>query len=205
MDNGVTTFANWVTVTAKSLGYRTDAQLAAAIKVQQSTVTRWRQGKQPQIRHLVEIARLFKMPIDSLLVLSGHVPEDLIGDTRPAGAPMTESVRRIRDAPLTDMQKDALQAYWSHRLDEERSRLNDLIEGIIESEDRSRQDVGSWTARVLVLAGDTDRVAHTYQLLRKLFAIDAAPRKRRRRVSQRDSAAEQSLWDDDDIDTPEKP
>lgn len=196
MDNGESTFADWVSATAKGLGYKTDAQLAAAIGVQQSTVTRWRQGNQPQIRHLVALAYLFKMRIDPLLAMSGHVPPDLLGDAGPAGPPMTESVRRIHDAPLSDMQKHALQQYWSHRLDEERSRLSALIEGIVESENRSRHDVGSWVNRVLAIAADTDRAAHTYQVFETLFAVEAAPRKRRRRASS-------DLWEDDDIDTPE--
>ncbi|UBU11623.1 helix-turn-helix domain-containing protein [Nonomuraea gerenzanensis] len=194
MDNEMTTFAEWVSTTAKGLGYRTDAQLAAAIGVQQSTVTRWRQGNQPQIKHLVELARLFKMKIDPLLALSGHVPADLLSDAAPPGLPMTESVRRIRDAPLTPMQKDALQNYWNHRLDEERSRLNNLIEGIVESERRGRQEVAVWAGRALVLAGHSDRAAHTTQLLGTLFAVEAAPRKRRRRTAN----SMEPLWEDDD-------
>lgn len=203
MNNEMTTFADWVSATAKGLGYRTDAQLAAAIGVTQSTVTRWRQGQQPQIKHLVELARLFKMKIDPLLAMSGHVPHDLLDATEPPGPPVTESVRRILDAPLSEMQKHALQTYWNHRLDEERSRLSDLIDGIVESENRSRQEAGLWVAGALSLAGNTDRDAHTYQLLSTLFAIEAAPRKRRRRGSGAETTTTSALWEDDDIDTPE--
>lgn len=186
MDKQTTAFADWVSVTAKSLGYKTDAALADAIKVQQSTVTRWRQGNQPQIKHLVALARLFGMRIDPLLAMSGHVPADLLGDAGPAEPPTTESVRRIQDAPLSEMQKHALQQYWGHRLDEERSLLNALIEGIVESESQPRLDVGTWVNRMLIVTGHTDRTLHTFQVLQNLYAVEAAPRKRRRRSSQQD-------------------
>lgn len=179
----MTEFAAWVSTTARSLGYKTDAALASAINVQQSTVTRWRQGNQPQIKHLVALARLFKMGIEPLLTLSGHVPSDVLSDGKPPEQPITESVRRIRDAPLSDMQKKALQEYWNRRLDEERQLLGDLIDGALKSEDWSRQEGGHWVSHLVARSAISTRSHDTAILVEQLFAVEAAPRKRRRRGS----------------------
>lgn len=185
MDNNETTaFADWVSTTARGFGYKTDAALAQAIGVQQSTVTRWRHGNQPQIKHLVALAYLFRMRIDPLLAMSGHVPADLLGDSEPAGPPMTESVRRIRDAPLADMQKDALTRYWNKRLDEERSKLFHLIDMAAYSNDgKSKQEIGQALLHAVLRGTHSIAHMHLVDLVQELMAVEAAPRKRRRRSS----------------------
>ncbi|MEU7861174.1 helix-turn-helix transcriptional regulator [Nonomuraea sp. NPDC049141] len=186
MTNEPNAFAEWVSAVAKSFGYKTDAQLAAAIGVQQSTVTRWRSGNRPQVKHLVELARLFSMKIDPLLAMSGHVPADLLNDASPPGPPMTESVRRIRDASLSDFQKEALSLYWEQRLDEERHKLYTVIAYLEGSEDAPKHDVGTELLRVIAFAGRQESLFHLTDLMETLVSVEAAPRKRRRRGSRQD-------------------
>lgn len=199
MENAAnTSFAEWVSATAKGLGYRTDAQLAAAIGVQQSTVTRWRQGNQPQIKHLVALARLFQMKIGPLLAVSGHVPADLLSDAGPPEPPLTESFRRIRDAPLTDFQKAVLSQYWEQRLWEERQRLGHLIDWIASTEDRPRPEVGTSVVTTIIQGARSSLVTHVAELVERLVAVDATPRRRKRRATQRDPFEGPESWDDDD-------
>ncbi|WP_157251059.1 helix-turn-helix domain-containing protein [Nonomuraea typhae] len=183
----MTEFADWLSTTARGLGYRTDAQLAAALEVQQSTVTRWRKGNQPQIKHLIEMARLFQMPVAPLLVLAGHVPADLLGGVEPAGLPMTESVRRIRDAPLTDLQKKALTVYWDKRLADERQKLSYLIDWIAAGDSTSRQEAGDSLLDLITQGVRSQAATHLMELIETLVAIEATPRKRRRRTVRQDS------------------
>ncbi|MGW4641830.1 helix-turn-helix domain-containing protein [Sphaerisporangium sp. NPDC004334] len=183
MEPATSAFADWVNATARGLGYRTDAQLAGAIGVQQSTITRWRQGAQPQIKHLVELARLFKMRIDPLLAMSGHVPPDLLGDARPSGPPVTESVHRIRAAQITDESRKLLFNYWDDRLSEERARLYLLIEWIADVE---REGPGTRETLIGSIADllQSDLEVQVMQLLFEIAGVETRSRKRRRRVEK---------------------
>ncbi|MCG5220290.1 helix-turn-helix domain-containing protein [Streptosporangium sp. KLBMP 9127] len=129
MEDTTRAFAEWVSATARGLGFRTDAQLAKALGVQQSTVTRWRTGSQPQIKHLVAISRLFKMKIEPLLALSGHVPPELLSNNEVPQSPLpvTASQRMIRDAHVPLEVKEVFERYWESRLREERNRLSALM------------------------------------------------------------------------------
>ncbi|WP_326645069.1 hypothetical protein OG884_12065 [Streptosporangium sp. NBC_01755] len=129
MEDTTSVFADWVTATARALGYRSDAQLADALSVQQSTVTRWRKGSQPQIKHLVELSKLFKMKIEPLLVLSGHVPPELLSNATVSPSPEPQSVaqRMIEEAKLPSEVKEVFRHYWQLRLKEEWKRLSELM------------------------------------------------------------------------------
>ncbi|MEU7742007.1 hypothetical protein [Nonomuraea sp. NPDC049158] len=186
----MTTFADWVSTTAKGFGYKTDAALAQAIGVQQSTVTRWRQGNQPQIKHLVALAYLFRMRIDPLLAMSEHVPADLLSDADPPGPPMTESVRHIRDASLSDNHKEALTRYWDQRLNEERQKLYRLISYLEQSEEAPKQAAGDELLHMLRLTVQTHAGHHLTELVEATMSVEASLRKRRRRGSRLDDLAE---------------
>lgn len=190
MDDPTTEFADWVAATARGFGYRTDAQLAAAIKVQQSTVTRWRQGSQPSIRHLVALARLFQMRIGPLLAMSGHVPPDLLSDAELPGPPVTESVRRILEAPVSDSQRAHLLEYWDRRLDEERTRLTRLISWISASEETSKRDAGERLTAALYSLTQSKVGLHVLTLIANVFTIEMSPATRRRRSPKREGPLE---------------
>ncbi|MFC5821128.1 helix-turn-helix domain-containing protein [Nonomuraea harbinensis] len=120
-------FYVWLAATARASGYGSDAQLAEALGLQQSTVSRWRKGTRPHITHLVKLGQLFRMSIEPMLVMSGHVPADLLGNTEPPALPTPQIVRQIQEAPLPDGVKKALLEYWDERLEEEQTRVAELI------------------------------------------------------------------------------
>ncbi|MEV0227998.1 helix-turn-helix domain-containing protein [Nonomuraea sp. NPDC050786] len=186
MEDTTSAFGEWVDQTARALGYRTDAQLADALGVQQSTVTRWRKGSQPQIKHLVGLAKLFKMKIEPLLALSGHVPPELLSDRATPEIPFTETVRRIREAPLDTVLKDALLRYWDQRLAEERTRVYETIKALQDMPKKPGHGIplSAWAIAELT---ETNLPEHLSTLLAEvsnhLEAGDRRRKKRRRRMS----------------------
>lgn len=122
------TFSEWVTSTGRALGYTNNAALARALGVQQSTVSRWKTGSKPSVEHLNKISELFGVDLKVLLVLAGYIeaaplsPEEL----QPAAA-RTNAETMIDAADLTGEQKELLQRFWVQRLEEEESRLTDVI------------------------------------------------------------------------------
>lgn len=120
-------FYDWLATTARANGYGSDAQLAEALGLQQSTVSRWRKGTRPHITHLVKLGQLFRMSIEPMLTMSGHVPPDLLRNTEPPAPPTPPIVRQIQEASLPDGVKKALLDYWDERLAEEQTRVTELI------------------------------------------------------------------------------
>ncbi|WP_165781087.1 helix-turn-helix domain-containing protein [Streptosporangium minutum] len=178
MEATSTPFADWVTTTGRGLGYQTDAQLAAAIGVQQSTVTRWRSGSQPSIKHLVSLAEVFGMKISPLLAMSGHVPPELLNEAEAPTPPVTETVRRIQESPLSERQKAHLFDYWSRRLADERERLWQIMELIEEAEGTDKRTVGDRLQQALLTLTHSNITSHVVTLLSNLFALEASPRRR---------------------------
>lgn len=179
MDASSTPFADWVATTGKGLGYRTDAQLAAAIGVQQSTVTRWRtENSQPQIKHLVALAQLFGMKIGPLLAMSGHVPPELLNDVEPPEPPVTETVRRIQDSELSPLQKTHLLVYWDRRLADERDRLWRIMDWIEETDGTDKRKAGEDLEGRLTTFTKSNVTVHVFALLSSLFTLEVSPRRR---------------------------
>ncbi|MGW0587479.1 helix-turn-helix domain-containing protein [Streptosporangium sp. NPDC002607] len=185
-----TQFTDWVTATSRGLGYKTDAQLAAAIGVQQSTITRWRtEGSQPQIKHLVALARVFGMKIGPLLAMSGHVPPELLNDAELPAPAVTETVRRIQDSSLNDRQKKHLLDYWERRLTDERERLWKVMDLTEEAERAtSRKIVSDKFQQALFALTSSNLNAHIFTLLSNLFTLDVSPKRRATRGRTRETA-----------------
>lgn len=124
-------FATWLASMSVALGYPREADLARALDLPQSTVSRWRKGSRPSVEHLWRLGRLLKTDLEPLLVLAGHIPGNTGVD--PFAAPpsppsaTTETVRRIKDADMPERMKDVVFAYWERRLAEERSRVYAFI------------------------------------------------------------------------------
>ncbi|MFI6504935.1 helix-turn-helix domain-containing protein [Nonomuraea typhae] len=143
-------FWDWFSKTAAGLGYRTEAALARALQTSPSTVLRWRKGTRPTIPHLLKISSLFGVRLESLLVLSGHVPADLVQDSRIPEPPdsVTPTERIIRESDLDDRMADLMNSYWASRIDEERKRVQRLIDLLMSdsvpfSDERFSEEVGS--------------------------------------------------------------
>ncbi|WP_157254025.1 helix-turn-helix domain-containing protein [Nonomuraea typhae] len=143
-------FWDWFSKTAKGLGYRTEAALARALQTSPSTVLRWRKGTRPTIPHLLKISSLFGVRLESLLVLSGHVPADLVQDSRVPEPPghVTPTERIIRESDLDERMAELMNSYWASRIDEERKRVQRLIELLMSdavplSSDQFSEEVGS--------------------------------------------------------------
>lgn len=166
-------FADWLSRTARGLGYTSDIQLARALGIQPSTISRWRtKGLRPSVEHLLRISKLFGINIVPLLALAGHVPPEAVADSEvpEPPSPVTETVRRIEDAQLDDLYKKILLAYWDRRLEEERNRVYAMID-LFESwqAKQKRPDAGTRALKLL----DTRLPAHVQQAFEELVgALD---------------------------------
>ncbi|MGV9309555.1 MULTISPECIES: helix-turn-helix domain-containing protein [unclassified Nonomuraea] len=123
-------FWDWFSRTAAGLGYRSDASLARALDASPSTVLRWRKGARPTIAQLLKISSLFGVRLESLLVLSGHVPAELVQDPSVPEPPdhVTPTERIILEAELDQQLASIMNTYWAQRIDEERRRVQRLID-----------------------------------------------------------------------------
>ncbi|MBN6058322.1 XRE family transcriptional regulator, partial [Nonomuraea sp. RK-328] len=159
-------FYDWLSLTARAAGYASDAALAEALDLQQSTVSRWRKGTRPHITHLVKLGRLFHMNIEPMLVLSGHVPAELLGNTEPPEPPVPQAVRQLQEASLPDGVKNALLRYWDQRHTEEHTRVTELAK-LLESAAGGGGLTQSAMADAIVLA-ESDLPRHFAELLRQV-------------------------------------
>ncbi|MGW5686493.1 hypothetical protein [Nonomuraea sp. NPDC003754] len=158
-------FYEWLSLTARARGYASDAALAEALELQQSTVSRWRKGTRPHITHLVKLGRLFRMSIEPMLVLSGHVPAELLGNTEPPEPPVPQAVRQFQEASLPDGVKNALLRYWDQRHTEEDARVTGLVK-LLESAAGGGGLTQAAMANAFVLAG-SDLPRHFAELMQQ--------------------------------------
>ncbi|MEV0351552.1 helix-turn-helix transcriptional regulator [Nonomuraea sp. NPDC050680] len=172
-------FYDWLSATARGHGYASDAALAEALELQQSTVSRWRKGTRPHITHLVKLGRLFRMSIEPMLVLTGHVPHDLLGNAEPPAPPTSPTVREIQEAPLPDNIKGVLLQYWDQRLNEEQARVGELLE-VFKSADGSALTPAA-TADAFALAS-SDLPQHFADAMREAAHVLESVGRRTRRT-----------------------
>jgi transcriptional regulator with XRE-family HTH domain len=137
MIEGPNAFASWLGTMGAALGYTNDAQLAKALEVNQSIVSRWRRGSQPSAAHLWRVGRLFRTDLEALLVLSGHIPALPDEQSAPQVSPSDEALaaahRRIvkLEAELDRMRTG---------IDVIRGGLGDLLgANATDEQDRSRR------------------------------------------------------------------
>ncbi|MBC6456353.1 helix-turn-helix domain-containing protein [Actinomadura sp. HBU206391] len=177
-------FATWLESTAQALGYTSDSALAKALEVKQSTVSRWKRSAtaKPSTEHLLRISKLFRIQLEPLLVLSGHVPADAVGQSEMPPAAVTATERQIADAEVPDEVRELLRRYWDARTREEQSRLTDLIALIIDA--RAAEKVPAHhvrTAVELVETGVESHVLGTLLQAREAYAgLKRRPAKTRR-------------------------
>lgn len=153
-------FPRWLADMSRALGYAREADLARALGLPQSTVSRWRKGSRPSVEHLVRLSRVLKTELEPLLVLSGHVDADIGVDVlaRPPEppSPRTETVRRIEEADLSEEMKVILRQYWDKRLVEERGRVYRFIDMFSDPNEADFDDMKVLLAK----AYETDLPAH---------------------------------------------
>lgn len=123
-------FIDWLTAMTRALGYNRDSELARALQVDQSIVSRWRKGSRPSVEHLARVSALTGTPLEPLLVLADYVSASAVRNaTVPEPpAPTTPGERVIKEARIPDVLKNELRGYWSHRMREERARLSNLVQ-----------------------------------------------------------------------------
>ncbi|MET7327456.1 helix-turn-helix transcriptional regulator [Nonomuraea sp. NPDC005650] len=171
---------------ARAMGYPTDASLAEALEISPSTILRWRRGSRPSVEHLAKLSGILGVRLEGLLALAGHVSPgvfDTRADLPEPPSPITETVRRITDSPLSDESKDALIKYWNERLAEERALVYELIR-ILDGAERGEVDVVDDLATILRLASQPELSSHLVELLKRVTGIlhGSKPRSRRRRA-----------------------
>lgn len=181
-----TSFSSWLTQMARAMGYPTDASLAEAIGLSPSTILRWRRGSRPSVEHLARLSNILGVRLEGLLALAGHVRPgifDANADLPEPPSPITETVRRITDSPLSEASKDALIKYWNERLAEERALVYELIR-ILNGAERGEVDVVDDLATILRLASQPELSSHLVELLRRVTAIlhRSKPKTRQRRA-----------------------
>jgi transcriptional regulator with XRE-family HTH domain len=169
------------------MGYPTDASLAEALEISPSTILRWRRGSRPSVEHLARLSNILGVRLEGLLALAGHVSPgvfDTKADVPVPPSPITETVRRITDSPLSDASKDALIKYWNERLTEERALVYELIR-IVAGAERGEVDVVDDLAAILRLASQPELSSHLVELLRRVRGIlhRSKPRSRQRRAA----------------------
>lgn len=168
------------------MGYPTDASLAEALEISPSTILRWRRGSRPSVEHLAKLSSILGVRLEGLLALAGHVSPgvfDANADLPEPPSPITETVRRITDSPLSDASKDALIKYWNERLAEERALVYELIR-ILDGAERGAVDVVDDLATILRLASQPELSSHLVELLKRVTGIlhRSKPRSRQRRA-----------------------
>ncbi|MGW4958205.1 helix-turn-helix domain-containing protein [Nonomuraea sp. NPDC004186] len=173
---------------ARAMGYPTDASLAEALEISPSTILRWRRGSRPSVEHLARLSNTLGVRLEGLLALAGHVSPsvfDAKADLPEPPSPITETVRRITDSPLSDASKDALIKYWNERLTEERALVYELIR-ILAGAERGEVDVVDDLAAVLRLAAQPELSSHLVELLRRVTGVlhRPKPRSRPRRAAE---------------------
>lgn len=153
-------FPRWLADMSRALGYAREADLARALGLPQSTVSRWRKGSRPSVEHLVRLSRVLKTELEPLLVLSGHVDADIGVDVlaRPPEppSPRTETVRRIEEADMPEAMRAVLRYYWDKRLQEERARVYRFIDQFSGRLEPSLDEMKDWLAK----AYETDLPQH---------------------------------------------
>ncbi|WP_168221167.1 transcriptional regulator [Actinomadura sp. WMMA1423] len=156
---------------SRALGYAREADLARALDLPQSTVSRWRKGSRPSVEHLVRVSQLLKTQLEPLLVLAGHVDPAVGANIRstPPEPPehRTETVRRIEEADLSEDMKETLRRYWDRRLIEERARVYRFIDQFSDAIEPSMEEMKSWLAR----AYETDLPAHVTSTFLDLLSM----------------------------------
>lgn len=123
-------FVDWLTGMTRALGYSRDSDLARALEVDQSIISRWRRGSRPSVTHLVKVSDLTRTQLEPLLVLAGWVPASAVRNAETPEPPsqVTVGQRMIRDSSLPADVQEVLLEYWEARMQEERGRLHELIE-----------------------------------------------------------------------------
>lgn len=164
-DTAANPFIEWLTPTARALGYARDSDLARALEVDQSVVSRWKKGSQPSVKHLARISELTGTQLEPLLVLAGYLHPSRARHAKTPEPTATPGERIIKKSPMPDVLKNELRAYWSQRMREERNRLAHLVDIIQHTADGKLQSdkiLEQIAARVFV----TDLSNHVADLLR---------------------------------------
>jgi transcriptional regulator with XRE-family HTH domain len=153
-------FTDWLDTTVRALGYRNDAELARALDVDQSVVSRWRTGSQPNVSHLGKIGQILGIALEPLLVLSGHCEPSMV---RNPNMLITAAERTIDAADLDKKTKQQLRDYWTSRMDEEHERLGQIIAVLGEHPRRKADELLHW----LVAFAATTRATAAAHLFRE--------------------------------------
>lgn len=107
-----TPFSEWITPAARAAGYTTSGQLANALGINRSTISRWEYGgHQPSVKHLARISDVFGVDLRELLAMAGHITPDQAGRATVGVPPMIreghvavsrEDLRIVLAGPLPD-------------------------------------------------------------------------------------------------------
>lgn len=134
-DAAASTFIGWLTATARALGYNRDSDLARALQVDQSVVSRWRKGSQPSVKHLAKVSDLTGTQLVPLLVLAGYLHPSRARHAKAPQPTSTPGERLISESSLPDELKNEVRDFWGRRMREERTRLLHLLEIIEQTAD----------------------------------------------------------------------
>jgi transcriptional regulator with XRE-family HTH domain len=154
-------FIDWLTGMTRALGYSRDADLARALGIDQSIVSRWRRGSRPSVEHLARVSTLTKTQLEPLLVLAGYVSADAVRQAEVPEPPaaVDPAERMIWEAPIDDTEKPAFMRYYQRRIEEERQRLAKLL---------ALASLADDTAATGVEAAQSDLPSHIVTLFREL-------------------------------------
>ncbi|MBB4699328.1 helix-turn-helix transcriptional regulator [Sphaerisporangium siamense] len=181
-------FWSWLHTHAGGLGYRSEARLARALDVSPTTVMRWKRGAKPSIDQLLKIGEVLGVKLEPLLVLSGLVPAEALGnpDMPVSPSPVTPGERLIIGSGLDQHLQDLLQKYWKSRLSEERSRVEKLID-MMKSDIRLAMLDNTAASQMLSKLPQSDLQEHLTEVILQWIVyqhVNAAaadkPRRRRR-------------------------
>jgi transcriptional regulator with XRE-family HTH domain len=69
----VTPFGQWLDTVVPAI-FKTDAELARALGVNQGNVTRWRRGRVPAVQSLYKLAEVTGVSMEYLIRVAGYQP-----------------------------------------------------------------------------------------------------------------------------------
>lgn len=156
------TFSDWLTTTTRALGYARDSDVARALQIDQSIVSRWRKGSQPSVKHLDRISDLTGTPLEPLLVLAGYLHPSRARHGKTLKPAATPGERMINEAQIDEQEKPIFRRYWEVRSAEEKDRLAKLL---LLSGAVKKGDMDAATA-ISVEARTTELSVHIMELYR---------------------------------------
>ena len=178
-------FAEWLITMSRALGYKRDSEFARALKVEQSTISRWRRGGRPSVEHLAKVSTLTGTQLEPLLVLAGYVSASAVRNAEVPEPPsqVTAGQRIIEDSPVSAEIKGVLLQYWSERMTEERSRLQEFVKIYTEAQQGVLKTPDDVVERVATHVFHTHLNTHVAAVLRGMAnAIEAETKESKARA-----------------------